>query len=185
MKKVRRTIIMKNKTGISRNSCINLLQFGILAHFFAVYRKKTGLSAPIPQPAVRRACGISASIPCAPRAFPVFGKTRMSFALILCLAFFAGCSSTGAAASGGLTGTWKLTEEDASSRVLIFLPDGTGTFNAYDAGGQTAKTLPLTHAPDNDTRFGIVGEKWVTYVPCEIQGALLTLKPGGQVFEKQ
>ncbi|MDR1626801.1 MAG: hypothetical protein LBT33_09700, partial [Spirochaetia bacterium] len=90
----------------------------------------------------------------------------MFFALVLCLAFCAACSSTDTAVAqeavapgsgGGLTGTWKLAEEDASSRVLRFLPDGTGTFTVFAADGQAAKTLPLTHASDDDTRFGIVG----------------------------
>jgi hypothetical protein len=68
---------------------------------------------------------------------------------------------------------------------MQFAQDGTGTLNAYDAGGQVTKTDTLAYSPEEDTRFGIVGEKWVVYVPCEIQGEKLTLKKTGEVFTKQ
>jgi hypothetical protein len=38
--------------------------------------QKTGLSAPIPRICPCKSCGISAAIPCAPRAFQVLGNTR-------------------------------------------------------------------------------------------------------------
>lgn len=107
---------------------------------------------------------------------------------ILIAAFSVSCSSTGGSAapeSSNLTGTWKYEAGDSSTQVLLFNPEGTGTFTAYAPDGQPVKTVPLTYSPQDDTRFGIVGETWVTFVPCEISGRQLTLKNSAQVFEKQ
>jgi outer membrane protein TolC len=62
------------------------LLFRIWAHFFA--RKKTGLSAPIPQPACGRLAGFPLQSLARPRAFQVPGKAQKAAAL-LCLCVLA------------------------------------------------------------------------------------------------
>jgi hypothetical protein len=122
-----------------------------------------------------------------------FRTTLLLFITALLLAVFAGCSSTGAVdgtgdpafTSSALTGTWKLPAADSSFQVLEFHPDGTGIQTSYGTSGQTTKTTDLLYNLDDDTRFSIVGEKWIIYVPCEIQDDRLTLKKTGEVFTKQ
>jgi YD repeat-containing protein len=116
-------------------------------------------------------------------------KNKLTCILALLLVVFAGCSSTDGAAvspaSGALAGTWKFPEEDPSAQIMRFEADGTGTRTTYDANGRETENTPLVYFPGDDTRFGVVGEKWVVYVPCEIQGGTLTEKTTGRVFTKQ
>ncbi|MDR1931828.1 MAG: hypothetical protein LBQ57_03285 [Spirochaetales bacterium] len=115
--------------------------------------------------------------------------------IMILAAALAGCSSgpqdtqTGgisapAASSGSLTGTWKLTEAD-SSQIMEFRPDGTGILNVYDANGQVTKTSALAYSFEDDSRYAVVGEQWVSFVSCEVREGRLTVKASGKVFTKQ
>jgi hypothetical protein len=111
-------------------------------------------------------------------------------ALILAAAL-CGCASTppeqtsAPSGPGALTGIWKLTTADSSSQVLNFHDDGTGTWGAYDTQGQLTQSVEISYAFDEDTRFRRIGKEWVTFIPCEVREARLTLKTTGEVFTKQ
>ena len=126
-------------------------------------------------------------------------KTNVSriFLLIAILAFaLYGCSSTpepeqtdGIAGAfkpvSALTGTWKLTNADSSSQVLQFQADGTGSRSVVDASGRVTETSQASYALGDDTRFRIIGDHWVWYVPCEVRGSELILSNTGEIFKKQ
>ena len=104
-------------------------------------------------------------------------------AFIIAAALY-GCSSAPGSRSA-LTGTWRLTADDASAQVLQFQSDGTGTLTKLDAQNQVTETLQLGFAPDDDTRFRLIGKDWIWFIPCEVQGDRLTLTGTGEVFRKE